>query len=215
MKLISQSFDHNGVIPQRYAMGRHDPETHATFADNVSPHLQWTDAPADTQSFALICVDPDAPSVADDVNQEGKTVSADLPRANFYHWAMVDIPANVFVLKEGECGNGVVTGGKTAEAAAKLGPEGARQGINSYTDWFAGDDDMEGDYYGYDGPFPPWNDEIIHHYHFRLLALDVASLSVEGRFNAEDVLAAAEGHILAESTFTGTYRTNLDAELQR
>ena len=29
------------------------------------------------------------------------------------------------------------------------------RGINNYTDWFAGDKEMKGDYGGYDGPFPP------------------------------------------------------------
>ena len=43
-------------------------------------------------------------------------------------------------------------------------PHGARHGINDYTGWFASDADMAGDYYGYDGPCPPWNDEIPHRY---------------------------------------------------
>ena len=34
--------------------------------------------------------------------------------------------------------------------------------------------DMRGDYHGYDGPCPPWNDGILHHYVFTLYALDVA-----------------------------------------
>ena len=54
-------------------------------------------------------------------------------------------------------------------------PRGARQGINDYTGWFAGDKDMAGNYFGYDGPCPPWNDEIPHRYVFTLYALDVAA----------------------------------------
>jgi phosphatidylethanolamine-binding protein (PEBP) family uncharacterized protein len=44
-----------------------------------------------------------------------------------------------------------------------------------------------GDYYGYDGPCPPWNDLRLHHYIFRLYALDVPRLDLQGRFGAAEV----------------------------
>lgn len=209
MKLISQSFDHNGVIPAKYAMGRPHADDPATFSDNVSPHLQWTEAPKETQSFVLICVDPDAPSEATDVNQTGRVVPADLPRGEFYHWVMVDIPAQQLVFKEGQWAHGVTAGGKS------VSDTGIRQGVNSYTDWFADDADMQGEYYGYDGPFPPWNDAIVHHYHFRLFALDIQQVPVDGAFTAPDVLAAIDGHVLARAQLTGTYAINSDAVLLR
>ena len=59
----------------------------------------------------------------------------------------------------GEFSDGVTAGGK----AGPDGPRGARQGINNYREWFAGDPAMAGDYFGYDGPCPPWNDSIVHH----------------------------------------------------
>ena len=59
---------------------------------------------------------------------------------------------------------------------------GTRQGINDYTGWFAGDKDMAGNYFGYDGPCPPWNDEILHHYVFTVYALDVPRLDIAGDF---------------------------------
>ena len=52
-------------------------------SDNKNPHLQWSDLPAGTRSLVLICHDYDVPSKGDDVNQEGKTVSANLPRVDF------------------------------------------------------------------------------------------------------------------------------------
>ena len=67
--------------------------------------------------------------------------------------------------------------------------------------------------YGYDGPCPPWNDDVIHHYHFRVYALDVSRLGVDGRFTAADVRAAMAGHVLAEAAVTGTY--TLNAALRR
>ena len=80
--------------------------------------------------------------------------------------------------------------------------------MNHYTSWFAGDADMEGTYMGYDGPAPPWNDERVHHYHFRIYALDIERSPVQERFQAADVLAAIEGHVLGEAQITGTYTVN-------
>ena len=48
--------------------------------------------PAGTRSFAIICHDPDVPSQGDDVNQEGRVVPATLPRVDFFHWVLVDLP---------------------------------------------------------------------------------------------------------------------------
>ena len=88
------------------------------------------------------------------------------------------------------------------------GPAGARQGINDYTLWFGGDAAMGGQYFGYDGPCPPWNDELLHHYHFVLLATDLARCPVDGAFTGAQVRAAVEGHVLAEARLTGTYSLN-------
>jgi phosphatidylethanolamine-binding protein (PEBP) family uncharacterized protein len=44
---------------------------------------------------------------------------------------------------------------------------------------------MAGEYYGYDGPCPPWNDERVHTYVFTLYALDIPRLPLEGRFTGK------------------------------
>jgi Raf kinase inhibitor-like YbhB/YbcL family protein len=67
---------------------------------------------------------------------------------------------------------------------------------------------MGGDYYGYDGPCPPWNDTIVHHYYFTVYALNVEKLDVKGAPTAENVLAALKGHVLAEAMLMGTYSLN-------
>ena len=72
----------------------------------------------------------------------------------------------------------------------------------------AGNPDMAGTYAGYDGPCPPWNDEIIHHYHFEVHALDVDTLGLEGEFDGNDVRQAMAGHVLASARVTGTYTLN-------
>ena len=74
---------------------------------------------------------------------------------------------------------------------------------------------MEGKYYGYDGPCPPWNDEIVHHYHFVLYALDVERCDVEGdEFDGSAVLEAMTGHILAEARIVGSYHIHPDATVK-
>ncbi len=198
MKLTIHSFADGSPIPQDYAMGK--PAEPATFAANRSPHLSWADFPENTASFAVICVDPDAPSVGTDVNQPDRTVPYDLPRADFYHWVLVDIPTSRSQLEAGLDSEGVVTGGKEPIKLAY-----GQRGLNDYTGWFAGDDSMEGEYAGYDGPFPPWNDERVHRYVFTLYALDVQSLGLEGSFTGPQALDAMAGHILAQSSWTGTY----------
>ncbi len=202
MQLRSDSFKQGQPIPPEFAFGRIGKPIE--LSDNISPHLAWKDAPQGTRSFVLLCIDNDVPSKPDDVNKEGHTVPADLPRVEFSHWLMTDIPAECGELGVGACGEGVVPRGKRHP----VGPPGSKQGVNDYTGWFAGDKDMEGTYLGYDGPCPPWNDSIVHHYHFRLYALDVASLGLDDGFSLADVRKAMNGHVLAEAEVMGTYSLN-------
>jgi len=204
MRLESKSFDDGARMGAPFAFGKPDPETHSTFAGNRNPHLGWSDVPDGVRSFVLICVDPDAPTVPDDVNQEGRTVALDLPRADFHHWVLVDVPADCRKIEEGACSDGVVPRGKQDPP----GPVGSRQGVNDYTGWFSGDADLGGTYRGYDGPGPPWNDERIHRYHFQLFATDLERCPVDGDFDAAAVREAIEGHVLASATWTGTYTQN-------
>lgn len=71
--LTSPAFTHNGFIPARNACD----------GENLSPALQWQNAPAGTKSFALIVDDPDA--------TEKKWV----------HWLLFNIPVATTSLEEG------------------------------------------------------------------------------------------------------------------
>lgn len=204
MKLTTTSFSDGGVIPARYALAKPDPNDHVTLADDVNPALEWSEVPDETKSFALICHDGDVPGAPDDVNKEDREVPDNLPRIDFFHWVAVDLPADLRSIDEREFADGVVAHGRSA----RKGTPGVREGLNDFTGWFSGNPDMEGSYYGYDGPAPPWNDSIIHHYVFTLYALDVDSTPVSGDFTGEDVRDAIEGHVLAEATVTGTYTQN-------
>lgn len=204
MKFGSASFGNNFAIPEEYAFCARDRKSRVKMSNNCNPNLAWSDLPQDTRSLVIICHDPDVPSKPDDVNQEGRTVPASLPRVDFYHWTVVDIDPATSPIKACEFSEGVTARGKKGPE----GPRGTRQGINDYTMWFANDKDMAGNYFGYDGPCPPWNDEIPHHYVFTLYALDVDKCPVTGTFKGPDVLAAIEGHVLAKASFTGLYSLN-------
>jgi len=72
LDIESDVFKSNGYIPDRYSCD----------AQDFSPALAWSDAPAAARSFALICDDPDAPFKV------------------WVHWVIFNIPANTNRLKE-------------------------------------------------------------------------------------------------------------------
>ena len=199
MQLRSDNFNDNQSIPAANAFGK--PGHPVALSDNRSPHLAWKDAPEGTRSFVLTCIDTDVPSRGDDVNKPGRVVPADLPRVEFVHWLMANIAEEYGELDEGACCDGITPRGKHDP----IGPPGSVQGLNDYTGWFAGDAEMGGDYLGYDGPCPPWNDSIVHHYHFHIHALDVAKLDLHSGFTLAELREAMHGHVRAEAELTGTY----------
>lgn len=77
--------------------------------DDVSPLLTWSQAPAGTKSFALICDDPDAPSP--------KRPAAE----PWVHWVIFNLPAGMTELPE-----------KIARLAEPQEVAGVRQGKNSW-----------------------------------------------------------------------------------
>jgi len=81
MKLESSAFSANGLIPPIHTCASHKGSALANPQD-ISPALIWDEPPAGTQSFALICDDPDAP---------GKT---------WVHWVLYDLPATTRELVE-------------------------------------------------------------------------------------------------------------------
>lgn len=78
MQLTSTAFDQGGSIPSQYTGEGED----------ISPPLNWSDAPEGAQAFAVICHDPDAPLIT--------------PQGTygFVHWALYNIPASITHLAE-------------------------------------------------------------------------------------------------------------------
>jgi Raf kinase inhibitor-like YbhB/YbcL family protein len=212
MKIWSDSFTEGGMIPAECAFAAIDPADHIRLSTNRSPHFAWDDVPPGTQSLILLCHDADCPSDGTDVNKEGRVLPEDLPRVDFYHWTLVDIPVALKSLSEGLFSEMVTPHGKPGPLVPftiKNGTEHQlRQGINDYTSWFVSDPDMAGEYYGYDGPCPPWNDQRVHTYLFTLYALDVPRLALEGRFTGPEARLAIMGHILDEAQIFATYSLN-------
>jgi Raf kinase inhibitor-like YbhB/YbcL family protein len=204
MQLKSRSFNDGQAIPGEFAFAIADATQHFALSANRNPQLEWRDVPDGTKSFAIICHDYDVPSRGDDVNKEGREIPASLPRVDFFHWLLLDIPATTRDIAPGSQSDGVTPRGKPGPGSRG----GLRHGINTFTQWFAGDEQMRGTYYGYDGPAPPWNDSLIHHYVFTLYALDVPRLEVEGELTGPNVRKSLAGHVLAEATLTGTYSLN-------
>lgn len=97
------------------------------------------------------------------------------------HWVIYKIPVDTSGL--------AASVAKTATLAA---PAGALQGKNSFGN------------IGYGGPAPP-RGHGVHHYHFKLYALDTA-MNLSSSLSKTQLLSAMKGHILAEGELVGTYQ---------
>ncbi|MDZ5699613.1 YbhB/YbcL family Raf kinase inhibitor-like protein [Chelativorans sp. M5D2P16] len=102
----------------------------------------------------------------------------DAPSGLFRHWGVYDIAAERDRLPEG-----TTAGAKT---------ESLGHGVNDFGNPH------------YDGPQPP-KGHGVHHYHFRLAALDTETLHCDGKAKVGDMLEEARPHIIAEAELVGTY----------
>ena len=205
MKFWSSAIENNGKIDTRYAAGTADMDG---FAPNLNPPFAWDDVPQGTKSFALICHDPDAPTDRKNLDANGE-ILATQARQNFYHWEVINLPATLRTIAEGEFSNAFVLKGKSGPQA----PHGSLQGLNDYTSWSANDEEMKGKYFGYDGPYPPSDDSIPHRYTFTLYALGVEKIDLPDEFTGEQAQNTIEalkkqGQVLASASITGYYTTN-------
>jgi Raf kinase inhibitor-like YbhB/YbcL family protein len=205
LTLESTSIADGRPIAETYALHVPTPDGRSDFGGgDRSPHLAWSGEPEGTRSFALSIVDPEVPADRSRMGVEGLSLGDDEPRVDFAHWLVADIPPDVHEIPEGAGGDGFVPKGRPS------GPPvpGAVTGQNGYRGLFEGNPDLEGVYGGWDGPYPPWNDEVVHHYVTTIHALDVGSLGLQPGFTLEEFRQAIHGHVLDEGQIVPTYTLN-------
>jgi len=203
MRVSSESFVDGGTLSPGLALAVAADPGPVAFSGNRNPHLAWSEVPDGTRSFVITCIDHDSPSAPDDVNQPDREVPASLPRVDFTHWLLTDVPVETREIAEGSHSDGVTERGKSATAA----PTGIH-GQNDYTSWFAGDTSLEGQWNGYDGSAPPWNDSIVHHYEFTVYAIDAGSLGLDPGFTRDQLIDALGTHVLGTASIVGLYTSN-------
>ena len=161
--LTSNSIKEGGTIPDDHILS--SDFGFGCSGGNKSPHLAWSGAPAGTKSFAVHCFDPDAPT-----------------GSGFWHWVVVNIPANVSQLKL-DAGN----------AKSGLLPKGALQ---TRTDFGKP---------GYGGPCPP-EGHGPHRYQFTVFAVKEESLPVNADTSAAIVGFQLHFNTLEKATLTGKFQ---------
>lgn len=153
-RVSSDDFTDGGVLPDEfvYSLG------------NTSPQLRWEGAPEGTRSYAVTCFDPDAPT-----------------GSGFWHWSVVDIPAEVTELPRG-AGSGTFAGL----------PAGAVHARNDY-----GSRD-------FGGAAPPPGDGP-HRYVFTVYAVDQEKLGTDGDTSPAAVGFNLRFHTLGRATAIAEY----------
>jgi len=151
------------------------PAKHSCEGEDAAPALKWEGAPSETKSFALICDDPDAPG------------------GSWVHWVIYGMDATTTELPEklGKVDQ-VFSVDYEMETQSAAKSMSARQGMTDFGKT------------GYGGPCPP-RGHGVHHYHFRLYALDT-ELNLAPRVTRKQLESAMKGHILAQTELIGTYQ---------
>ena len=165
------------VHAQQFKLTSPDVKPNATIAEeqvfngfgcsgkNISPALQWSGAPKGAKSFALLVHDPDAPTGG----------------AGWWHWLVIDIPADATELKK--------------DAGKADGANLPRGAVQIATDFGSP---------GWGGPCPPAGDKP-HRYNFTLHALKVEKLDVPKDAKASLVGFMVNANSIARATLTGKY----------
>ncbi len=147
------------------AEGRPLKDDQVASGGNTSPQLSWSDVPEGTQSFTVTCFDPDAPTPS-----------------GFWHWVLVDLPADVTSLD-------------TGAGAAGAGLPGSA---------FMCRNDMSTKDFA--GAAPPEGDQV-HRYYFVVHAVTEPSLGVDDDASAAVVSFNLAFKTAGRAVLAGTYQS--------
>ena len=158
-QLSSQDIKAGSLIDQKFEFNGF-----GCSGENKSPALQWSGAPAGTKSFAVTVYDPDAPT-----------------GSGWWHWSVINLPANVSALK--------------ADAGAAGGANLPKGASHVRIDYGVA---------GWGGMCPPPGDKP-HRYIFTVHALKNDKLEIPADATAALAGYMINANVLGKASFTATY----------
>jgi phosphatidylethanolamine-binding protein (PEBP) family uncharacterized protein len=198
MQVEIVGIDGQGRIQHAYAGCRIDAGGTAIRADGNRIGVRWSLVPSGTRSFTVLMVDRDAPvDQAVAIARRSRKIDWREPirRRLFFHWLLIDIPADVRELAPGP------------KPLWEAPNESKRPGVNDLTYVVRGGK-MET---GYFGPCPPIEDPVAHRYEVHVFGLNRRYLNVPGDYfdGGSTVLALrrhAIGHGVAQAGYSPSIR---------